>query len=91
MSASAPTETEILTQAIESLDTPESAQIIKVIGSLRLPESALSRVDSLLEKSRGGTITPDEQTELEKYLRVGNFLDLMRAWASGRGNLSGNR
>jgi hypothetical protein len=88
MSAAAPTEIDILSQAIETLDSPESAQIIKAIGSLRLPESALDRVDNLLEKNRNGSISSAERAELEKYLRVGNFLDLMRAWATRRENLA---
>jgi hypothetical protein len=88
MSAPAPTEIDILAQAIETLDSPESAQIIKAMGSLRLPVSALDHVDHLLEKNRSGSITPEERAELEKYLRVGNFLDLMRAWATRREHLT---
>ena len=41
----------------------------------------LDRVDELLERNRTGIITDPERAELEKYLRVGNFLDLMRARA----------
>ena len=41
----------------------------------------LNRVDRLLKRNRTGTITEPERGELEKYLRVGNLIDLMRARA----------
>ena len=52
-----------------------------MLSELKLPESDLDRADKLLEKNRTGTITDSERAELEKYLRVSNFLDLMRARA----------
>ena len=35
----------------------------------------------LLQKNNGGIITTEEKSNLEKYLRVGQFLDLMEAKA----------
>lgn len=81
MSAAAPTEAEIFSHAFTNIDFPEAGNLLRIIGNLRLPESDLDRVDHLAAKAREGVITPPERSELEKYLRVGNFLDQIRAWA----------
>ncbi len=39
------------------------------------------RMQELLEKNRDGTLTSDENDELENYCRVGRFLDLVRSKA----------
>jgi hypothetical protein len=52
-----------------------------ILSRLKLPARDLDRVDQLLERNRAGEITDAEHGELEKYLRVGSFLDLMRARA----------
>ena len=38
-------------------------------------------MNELAEKNRQGTLTESEAAEMEKYLRVGNFLNLMQAKA----------
>ncbi len=74
-------ESDILDQVIE-LDTagisPEAAR-----GLLRfhLNAQAVARINELAEKNRLGTIAPDERTMLERYVRVGNFLNLVHAKA----------
>ena len=79
--AAAVTESDILSHAIEEIDATEWDQVAPVVSKLRLPKRDLDRVDGLLEKKRKGQIGDQEQAELEKYLRVGNFLDLIRARA----------
>ncbi len=75
------TEGEILSHAIETIGQTHWRQLAQVLSKLALPDRDLDRVDCLLEKSRNAVITDPERAELEKYLRVGNFLDLMRARA----------
>lgn len=75
------TEGEILSHAIESIGQPEWRQLANVLTRLKLPDRDLGRVDYLLEKNRTASITDPERAELEKYLRVGAFLDLVRARA----------
>jgi len=58
--------------------SPESARSIL---ELRFSERATARIRELLDKNHRATITDDERSELEKYLRVGQFLDLMQAKA----------
>jgi hypothetical protein len=75
------TESEILSRAIETIDGAHWNRIADVLSQLSLPRCDLDRADGLLEKNRAGTISDVERAELEKYLRVGNFLGLMRARA----------
>jgi len=75
------TEGEILSHAIETIGQNHWRQVARVLSSLRLPDRDLDRVDYLLERNRAAAITDQERAELERYLRVGNFLDLMRARA----------
>ena len=84
MNAAAPTEAEILSHAFAHLDNPEDAKLLRLMEKLRLPESDLDRVDALAARARDGSITVSERDELGKYLRVGNFLDQIRAWALGQ-------
>jgi hypothetical protein len=58
--------------------SPESARSIL---ELRFTERATLRMRELLDKNNKGTISADERSELDKYLRVGQFLDLMQAKA----------
>jgi len=75
------TESEILEQVIES-DTagmlPEAAQALL---RFRFNTAAVARMNELVEKNRHGTIAPSERALLERYLRVGNFLNLIHAKA----------
>jgi hypothetical protein len=50
---------------------------------LRLDLSPFDRIrmHELLEKNRAGTLTADEEAELENYSRVGRFLDVIRSKA----------
>lgn len=75
------TEGEILSHAIETIGQTHWNQLAHVLSKLTLPDRDLDRVDCLLEKSRNAEITAPERAELETYLRVGNFLDLMKARA----------
>jgi hypothetical protein len=75
------TESEILEQVIEPGSagmSPEAAQAL-----LRFPfnTAAVARMNELAEKNRKGTIAPAERAVLERYLRVGNFLNLVHAKA----------
>jgi hypothetical protein len=38
-------------------------------------------IERLLERNNAGTITKGQQTRLEAYVRVGNFLSLLKAKA----------
>ena len=57
---------------------PESA---RAILALKFDQAALERLNDLAEKSRAGTLSEAERAEMEKYLRVGQFLNLLQAKA----------
>jgi len=79
--SSAITETQILEQVIMSDQGGMSPESARAILDLRFDPSALGRMNELAEKNRQGTLSEAERQEMEKYLRVGNFLNLMQAKA----------
>ena len=80
-STSTITEAHILEQVImpEKPDLPP--ELARAILGLRFGPPAVSRMSDLAERSRQGTLTDAEREEMDKYLRVGNFLNLMQAKA----------
>ena len=75
------TEAHILEQVVMSDQPGMSPESARAILDLRFDASALSRMNELAEKNRQGTLTESERQEMEKYVRVGNFLNLMQAKA----------
>jgi hypothetical protein len=57
---------------------PESA---RAILELKFDQTALERMNDLAEKNRAGALSETERMEMEKYLRVGQFLNLLQAKA----------
>jgi hypothetical protein len=49
------------------------------ILKLQFNTDANDRMNELAEKNRQGLITPSERAEMDKYLRVGSFINLMQA------------
>jgi uncharacterized protein YnzC (UPF0291/DUF896 family) len=58
-----------------------SPEFAPAILDLRFDQAAVNRMNELAEKNRQGTLTEAESDEMEKYLRVGNFLNLIQAKA----------
>jgi hypothetical protein len=75
------TEAHILEQVVMSDQAGMSPESARAILDLRFDPSALSRMNELAEKKRQGTLTESEREEMDNYLRVGNFLNLMQAKA----------
>jgi hypothetical protein len=73
------TEREILSHAIEGLDAGIVRQIADGVLQMRFPQRDQGRVSELLEKNSAGTITPTEYSELEKYIRAGDFITMLKA------------
>ena len=74
------TESDILDQVIES-DTGMSAEAAQALLRFRFNAAAVARMNELAEKNRLGTIAPSERALLDRYVRVGNFLNLVHAKA----------
>ena len=53
----------------------------RAILELKFDKDATKRIRQLLQKNNRGTISAEERITLEKFLRVGKFIDLMHAKA----------
>ena len=75
------TEVQILGQVI----APDQATLPKAsarsILDLRFNQQAIDRMSELAEKNRQHLLSESERAELEKYQRVGNFLNLLQTKA----------
>jgi hypothetical protein len=74
------TESEILEQVIEPC-AGMSSETAEALLRFRFNAAAAARMNELAEKNRNGTIEPAERALLERYQRVGNFLNLIHAKA----------
>jgi hypothetical protein len=53
----------------------------RAVLNLHFDETATERIRVLLRRNQEGALSGQEQDELQKYLRVGQFLDLLHAKA----------
>jgi hypothetical protein len=67
-----------LMQAQEAELSPEAARFL--VG-VEFAASDRERMLELAQRSEGGTLTADEQTEFDGYLHVGNLLAVMQSKA----------
>lgn len=75
------TEIDILREVVAP-DRPDlSQEAAKSILALRFSKASRARIRRLLDENNRGVLSPTGQVELEKYLRVGQFLDLLQAKA----------
>ncbi len=56
-------------------------EVSHLILNLRFETEDISRMDELAEKNNHGLLSEIEHQEMEKYLRVGNFLNLLHVKA----------
>jgi hypothetical protein len=84
MSTAGITETQILENVIMA-NRPGghgmSPELAHLILEFRFDPTAINRMNELAEKNRQGTLTETERQDMDKYIRVGNFLNLMQAMA----------
>jgi hypothetical protein len=74
-------EADILAQVVEP-DRPDlPPDTAKAILSLRFNRAAVRRMNKLADKNRRGALRDAERAELERYVRVGDFLNLLHAKA----------
>lgn len=76
------TEADILSEVVSPNRPGISPALALSILELRFSDRARKRIERLLEKNNRGTISDVERSELDKFLRVGQFLDLMQAKAT---------
>jgi len=81
-STSTITEADILSEVISPDRAGISPEFARSILELRFSDRANDRIRQLLDKNNKGTISEAERAELDKFLRVGQFFDLMQAKAN---------
>jgi hypothetical protein len=75
------TEADILAEVIAPGQPGLPPAFAQSILELAFTDQAKSRMDELAEKNSQGAATGDERDEMGKYMRVGNFINLMQAKA----------
>jgi hypothetical protein len=81
MGKSSMTEAEILTKVVRPTKGDLSVAAARSFLGLRFDAATTKSIRRLLEKNGRGTISSVEQLTLERFLRVGQFLDLLHAKA----------
>lgn len=75
------TESEILQGLVfpfdQDLDPPAARSLLRI----RFDRQATRQINQLLRKNQRGTISAEERMVLEKYLRMGKFIDVLQAKA----------
>lgn len=74
-------EGDILERVLAAGDAPLPPDVARALLDLKFPPADTNRIRALLRKNGSGTIAAPERLALEKYLRVGQFLDLLHARA----------
>lgn len=75
------TEADILSDIIAPDNPGMTPEAARAILDLHFGPKAIARMDELAEKNRRGLLDEPDRDELEKYVRVGTFLNLMQAKA----------
>ena len=76
-----PSEADILARIIDPDAASLSPEFAQSILRLEFPQDDREQMSVLAEKARQGTLTTDEQTLIDCYERVGNFLSLLKSKA----------
>lgn len=61
----------------EDLDPAAARSLLRI----RFDNKATKQINQLLRKNQRGAISSDERMVLEKYLRMGKFIDVLQAKA----------
>jgi hypothetical protein len=79
--ASTVTEVDIMSDVIAPGRGDLSPEVAKSVLDWRFTDLAVARMSDLAERNSTGSITPAEHEELDKYVRVGSFINLLQAKA----------
>ena len=63
---------------LESANCCLNAESVHALGGLRLPEADKARLDLLAEKANEGQLTPDEASEYDRFIVLGDILATLR-------------
>jgi hypothetical protein len=74
-------EAEILEHVVSPITGDLTPEASRAILELKFDAAATKRIRQLLKKNNRGSITAEERIALERFLRVGKFIDLLQAKA----------
>jgi uncharacterized protein YnzC (UPF0291/DUF896 family) len=77
----AASEFEILAAVIAPGEADLPPEVARVLLQWRFSDHAVDRMNALADRNNKGTITEAEKEEIERYLRVGGLLNLVRTKA----------
>ena len=75
------TEVDIMADVIAPDRGDFSPEVATAVLSWKFTDRATARMTELANRNDRGTITPLEREELDKYLRVGSFINVVQAKA----------
>ena len=75
------TEADILSELIAPDEADWNPLLAQAMLALQFGDDARQRMRELMDRNNKGVITEAEIAELDKYLRVGTFVDLIQAKA----------
>ncbi|NEP57212.1 MAG: hypothetical protein F6K31_09335 [Symploca sp. SIO2G7] len=75
------TEADIFARIVHPEDGNLPQEISRLILNLRFEAEDATRMNELAQKNNRGLLSETERQEMEQYLRVGNFLNLLHAKA----------
>ena len=73
--------TAVLDQLFEPVSRCLTPDVARSIAALRASPEVQNKLDDLAEKSTEGTLTTDERSEYETYVRAINFIGVLQAKA----------
>jgi hypothetical protein len=75
------TESAIWGRLLGPASTILSPEVARAILQIDFPQSDKDRMHELAKKARQGTLTQQEQDEIDSYGRIGSFLSIMKSKA----------
>jgi uncharacterized protein YnzC (UPF0291/DUF896 family) len=75
------TDADIFARVVRPESGNFSQEISRLVLTLKFEAEDIGRMNELAEKNNRGVLSETERQEMETYLRVGNFLNLLHAKA----------
>jgi hypothetical protein len=75
------TESDILHHLVIPFDEDLDSQAARSLLRIRFDREATKLINQLLRKNQRGVISAEERIVLEKYIRLGKFIDVLQAKA----------
>jgi uncharacterized protein YnzC (UPF0291/DUF896 family) len=79
-----PSQAVILARIVVPLQPDASPEVVRYLADLRFPAAEVARTNELAAKARLGTLTADEQREIDDYEYVGLVLERVKSAARQR-------